>query len=144
MDKDRSIERSDGIDGIVKWGGRHSVPILLDILEEDYSPIQNEAYEALGKLKDARAALPVALRLEDARERRAAARCLDAMGGVAEEGLIVAVHSEDPKVALTAIRLLQEHGSDHCISILRKMVSGKNPQVREAAKVAIRCIRDRN
>lgn len=135
-------EQRKGIEGMAKWGGKFSVPLLLELLEQHGAP-KESIYNALGDLKDERAAVPVATKLNDFFDRSHAHNCLRRMGPAAEAGLIQVAPSNDARVCLIAIELLGECGSGKAIPTLREAQKSRNLQVREAAKLAVRKIRER-
>jgi len=137
------MERSDGIRGMVIWGGKHSVPPLIELLRKNKLSAPLELYVALIRLQDPRGAQAVAELLGDFHKHSTAAECLSRMGPVAEEALIEVAPSDDPEVSLTAIRLLGEVGTEKSHAILRQARKSRNPEVREAAQVAIQTVRER-
>ena len=137
-------DRPKAIQGLVRWGGKFSVPILLQLLEERNPFVKEEIYKALGELADERAAGPVARRLGDFFDRDHALRCLRRMGAAAEPGLIEVAPSNDAQVSLTAIQLLGDMGTTKALPTLQRALQSRNPTIREAAKTAIRRIRERN
>jgi HEAT repeat protein len=73
----------------------------------------------------------------------AAVACLRKMGPVAEDSLIKTAPSNDPKVSLTAVKLLGELGTDKSIEILSNAAKSRNPDIRDAARDAVKSIRQR-
>jgi hypothetical protein len=134
-------DRGRGIQGMAVWGGTYAVPLLLELLESDPPFIKDDLYNALGDLKDARAAGPVAARLGDFMEQKKAYDCLRRIGPAAEDALLEVAPSDDPKVCLAAIQLLGEVGTSKSLSTLRDGLRSRNTQVREAVKAAIKKIR---
>ena len=127
---------------MVRWGGKHSVPLLIKLLEEPL--LNNEVFRALGSLKDSRAAVPVAMRLTDRRDREAAYLCLQEMGAAAEDVVIEIVPNNDPQLSMAAVNLLAEIGTDKCLPMLRKAASKSlSPEIRKRAKSAIVRVRKR-
>ena len=136
-------QRRKAIRGMVVWGGTYAVPLLIELLEDDPPFIKDEVYDALGDLKDARAARPVAARLGDFLEHQKACQCLRRIGPAAEDALLEVAPSNDPNVCLAAIQLLGEVGTSKSLSTLRDALRSRNPQVKEAAKAASKRIRER-
>ena len=102
-------------------------------------------YKALGDLKDERAAAPVAARLGNFFVHDKAYSCLRRMGPVAEDAILDVAPSSNPKVCLAAIQLLSENGTQKSLRFLRSAITkSRNPDVRTAAKAAIRAIIDRS
>lgn len=135
------FERADAVKGLVHWGGKFCVPILLDMLDEEHSSEKTEVYKALGELGDVRAAAPVASRLANRSEHDMAYRCLKKMGAIAEDAVIDMVLSPDPKTCVSAVEILGEIGTKKSLSILR-IASGQsvNPYVRFAARRSIKSV----
>jgi hypothetical protein len=134
-------DRGKAIEGLARWGGKFSVPILLRILDEEHSWVEDAVYKALGDLKDQRAAAPVAARLGHWLQHDRAVKCLKQIGPPAEDAVLAVGPSADAKICLSAIQILGEIGSKKSLSFLRSAVAGsRNPQVKLAAKAAIKSI----
>lgn len=137
-------EQKKGVRGMVAWGGKYSVPLLLELLDSDSSRFsREEVYLALGRLQDERAARPVAAKLEDFFDRKEAYACLQKMGQVAEDALIEIAPSNDADVCLAAVKLLGEIGTEKSYPILRKALKSNNNQVSQAARLSIHRIKQR-
>jgi hypothetical protein len=137
------FEHAKGVQGMARWGGKSTVPTLLALLSNDDHFLHNEIYDALGKLKDPRAATPVAMRLGNFFESGKARQCLHEMGEMAEDAVIVVAASPDPKACLAAVQLLGEIGTKKSMSILRKGLRSGNAQVRLAARASLDLVRGR-
>ena len=137
------FDHAKGVRGLARWGGKHSVPILLALLSNDDHFLHDEIYNALGKLKDPRAAAPVAMKLGDFFESGKARQCLREMGEMAEDAVIAIAGSADPRACLAAVQLLGEIGTKKSMLVLRKGLRSGNPQVRLAAKVSLDQVRSR-
>ncbi len=136
-------ERRKGIQGMVVWGGQFAVPLLLELLADDPAFLKDELYDALGELKDARAAGPMAAKLGNFLEHRKAYDCLRRIGPAAEDALLEVAPSNDPKVCLAAIELLGEVGTAKSYPTLREGLRSRNPEVKAAVKLALQKIRQR-
>ena len=68
---------------------------------------------------------------------------LRTMGTVAEAPLLTVAPAADADVALAAVALLAECGTEASYPLLRKAMRSRNPQVRETAKQSLARIRDR-
>jgi len=139
----RGQDREKGIKGMVVWGGKHSVPFLLDLLDEPHSFVAEHVFRALGELKDERAGTRVAAKLGDFFLHQHAVSCLRRMGPAAEPALLQVAPSNDRKKCLAAIQLLGDVGTEKSLATLRTAVQSRNVEVRAAAKLAIQQIRQR-
>jgi hypothetical protein len=133
-------DKKKAVKGLVIWGGKFSVPILLKMLDDVHGSDQEEIIKALGDLKDPQAAVALTARLGDFFTHDAAYAALKQIGSAAEEALLAAAPSDDPKICLSAINLLGEVGADKSFPLLRQAQSSKNPEVRSAAKDAMKKI----
>ena len=119
------------------------MPLLLELLEDDPAFIKDDLYSALGELKDGRAAGPMAARLGNFFEHQKAYQCLRRIGPAAEDALLEVAPSNDPNVCLAAIQLLGEVGTAKSYAILREGLRSRNPDVKAAAKLALKKVRER-
>jgi HEAT repeats len=136
-------QQQKAVRGLVVWGGKFSVPILLKLLNDSNPILQRDVIKALADLQDPRAAAPIAALLDNFHLKDAARRALEDMGGSAEDGLIEAARPDNPDTYLTIITLLGEVGADKSLKILRATQNSRNSQVRVAGKTAIQQITDR-
>ena len=136
-------ERQKGIQGMAVWGGQFAVPLLLELLEDDPHFIEDDLYDALGDLQDARAAGPIAARLGNFFEHQKAYQCLRRIGPAAEDALLEVAPSNDPKICLAAVQLLGEVGTAKSYPILREGLRSRNADVKAAAKLALKKVRER-
>jgi hypothetical protein len=137
---DNHFDKVKAIKGLTIWGGKYSVPILLKMLDEAHRTDQEEIIKALGDLKDPQAADALAARLGDFFTHESAYSALKQMGGGAEDALIAAGPSDNPKICLSAIELLGETGTEKSFPMLREAQTSRNVEVRNAAKAAMKKI----
>ena len=137
-------DKNAAIQGLVIWGGKYSVPVLIDLLEREQLKVPAELFDGLATLKDPRGAEAVSRQLGNFFNHDAAVRALRKMGATAEETLIKAAPSNDARVSLSAIELLGEVGTENSLELLAKAAKSRNPEVREAAKLATKSIRERS
>ena len=130
--------------GLVIWGGKYSVPILIELLEKDKHGHSEEVFDALAQLKDPQGAEAVARRLGDFFSHDKAVNCLRRMGSAAEPALIKAAPSNDADVSLAAVQLLGEIGGEASNKVLQQASTARNQQVKLAAREAMRRIRERH
>jgi dienelactone hydrolase len=132
------VPRSKTIRGLATWSGKQSMPILLGMLEQRRA--DRDILDFLAEHPDPVAATAVAKLLND----QLARHCLRRMGPVAEDAVIGRVPSEDERVYLAAVELLGDIGTEKSLKVLRKAVfESRNPQVKAAAKTAVRRITER-
>ena len=136
-DKDKAVQ------GLVIWGGKYSVPILIELLEKDKHGHSEEVFDALAQLKDPQGAEAVTRRLGDFFSHDKAVNCLRRMGSAAEPALIKAAPSNDADVSLAAVQLLGEVGGEASNKVLQQASTARNQQVKLAAREALRRIRER-
>ena len=113
------------------------------MLGRDHIFLHEEVLQALGPLQDKRAAIPVANLLGDFRDHDNAVECLRQMGVAAEDGLLKVVHSSNAKICLAAIELMGDSCTSQCLPALRDGLRSRNPEVRDAAREAMRKIQQR-
>jgi hypothetical protein len=139
-ESDDHFSKEKAIKGLVIWGGKFSVPILLKMLDGSDRMNQKEIIQALGELGDPQAAEAVAARLGDFFTHETAYNALKQMGAAAEDALIAVGPSNNPKICLAAINLLGDAGTDKSFPFLREAQTSRNVEVRNAAKAAMRKI----
>jgi hypothetical protein len=137
------LHQKDAIRGLVIWGGKYSVPVLIELMEKDGQHPPDELFTALGQLKDPRGAEAVARHLGNFFNHDAAVASLRRMGPAAEDVLINVAPSNDAKASLAAVQLLGDVGGDKSIQILQRASQARNPDIKQAARDAIKRIRDR-
>jgi HEAT repeat protein len=136
---DPTFERESVVQGLAKWAGRYSVPILLEMLNKGDPLDQEPEIRALAAIKDARAAPALVARLSASSfEIRSAARvALLEMGCDAEDALLAAGDSEDPETRAAALTLLGDIGTEKSLDLLRRMLASHDPDVRSTAVAAM-------
>lgn len=139
---ERGSFQGNAIKAIAVWHDEESVSVLINMIGAR-GFVASELYSVLGKLKDPRAALPVAQKLGDFFDHDHAFNCLREMGPVAEDALIAAAPSNNAKVSIAALTLLAQFGTEKSIPILGKAQRSANPQVRELAKQGLKQVRER-
>jgi HEAT repeat protein len=136
-------DQGKAVRGFALWGGKDGVPTLLSLLDDKDHFLHEALFQALGSLQDERAAVPVAMLLDDFFDHDKAYKCLQRMGMAAEAGLLKVVYSSDPKVCLAAVELMADAGTAKSLPALQTALRSRNMSVRQAAKEAIRRIRER-
>lgn len=133
----------DAINGLALWGGKYSVPLLIELLERERTRVPDAVYDALAKYPTPESAEALARKLGDFFAHDNAVRALRRMGPAAEPALLQAAPSRDPKVSVAAVQLLGDVGTEKSIELLRKASSSRNVDVRDLAKASLKKIRER-
>jgi hypothetical protein len=137
---DDHFNKKKAVQGLVVWGGKFAVPILVKMLDEARGFDEEEILKALGDLKDPQAAEALTARLGNFSTHRESYSALKQMGGSAEDALIAVAPSDNSDVCLAAINLLGDCGTEKSLPTLREASASQNVDVRNAAKAAIRKI----
>ncbi len=120
--------RQNIVKAIGAWGNKDAVPILLDAMRD--KDTRRAAMKALGRIKDERAAEPLAERLEDFFDRHDAAEALKQMGPVAEKAVLARLNHHDWQVRQPVCEILQVIGTKQSIPALEKVAADNNQQTR--------------
>lgn len=138
------IDVKAGIEGIVKWGGKHSVPMLVELLgRAGIAPAEQQLYDGLAKYPTPEGAEVVAGRLGHFMDRQKAMACLSKMGSVAEPAVIQVAPVDDLEINIFALEFLKTHGTKKCVGILRRAEKSSNEQIKSAAKAALQEVQAR-
>jgi hypothetical protein len=132
------------VQGLVLYGGKFSIPILIDLLEREQLRAPHAVFDGLAEFQDPKAAEAVGRQLGDFFNHDAAVAALRKMGPVAEDVLIKSAPSNDAKVSLAAVKLLGDVGTPRSLNVLGKALRSKNPLIEAAAKQAAKDVRDRS
>ncbi len=134
----------DALQAFVVWGGKYSVPILLEILENNRRHGgSRQVFDALAKYPTPESATAVAQSVGNFFSNDQACRCLVKMGSAAEDAVMEIAPSNDAKVSLAAVVVLGKIGTEKSLPLLRKATRSSNASVRQAATIAIKKIRAR-
>jgi hypothetical protein len=115
--------RDTALDAVKVWGSPENTQTLLQLLGDGQAGGKGRdvrIMEALGALKDPKAAAALAQGLTHDRERRAAGQALTTMGPVAEEAILPFLRVEDREARCAACRILAEIGTDKSLQPLRE------------------------
>jgi hypothetical protein len=134
---DRSYEHGKAVEGLVKWAGTFSVPILLNMLEKRHPLDEKQVIATLAELKDGRAAPALVARLQDSSVGQIAHDGLVAMGSDAEDALLAVAGSDDAEICLTALTLLGDVDTTKSIGLMRRAEESRNRTVRLTAMAAV-------
>jgi len=118
--------RKFAVEALGVWATKDNVPILLKAMKE--KEMRGDAMKALGRLKDERAAEPIAERLDEFFDRHDAEEALKQMGPIAEKAVLARLHHHDWQVRMTVCDILGVIGTPRSIPPLEKVVeAGKDP-----------------
>lgn len=136
------------IEALGVWGNQDAVPILLRAMNDKET--RGDAMKALGRLKDARAAEPIAARLGEFFDRHDAEEALKAMGPIAEKAVLARLNHHEWGVRISVCDILAAIGTKQSLPALEKVAaagkdirSGQNHIVGMKAQEAITAIKAR-
>lgn len=134
-------DADEALQPLVVWGGKYSVPILAQLLENEmlFSK-HDDIIRLLGKYPSNEGAKAVAKFVGELGEHRLACETLLAMGSVAEEAVMEIAPSDDPEISLAAVYILGEIGSEKSLPLLRQGRSSTNRDVKRASSEAAKKI----
>jgi HEAT repeat protein len=112
-------------------------------MEESALLVKLAAIDALGNLKDERAAEPLAKLVTEPGPRVQAVKALQSLGSKAEAAEIALLAHAEPEVRLEACRLLKNAGTDASLAALQTAAQDDNKSVAQAAKDAMAAIANR-
>jgi HEAT repeat protein len=140
--------REEALKALVNWGTKDNVDTLLPLVQTGdlgSGNVRKLAIQALGNIKDDRAAPAVAARMTDFFDRETAAAALENMGPGAEKPVLQVLNtSNDAGVRLLACRVLKTVGTKDSLDGLKLHVNrDQNPEVRAAAAMAYTAIKGR-
>jgi hypothetical protein len=120
-----------------QWGAKDSVPMLLPYIADPDFGTRHVTMEEMAKLKDLRAAEPVAARLPEQIDRGRAAITLRALGPGAEKAVLKYITHTDLFVRCEVCRILKDIGTQQSIPALKTAARDPNGLVQNAAKEAL-------
>jgi HEAT repeat protein len=138
-------EVDEAVVGLVKWGGKYSAPILIEMLKEHRARPSNLHIQAIASFPDVATADVLAEQLDVVFDetRAQAAAGLRRMGPFAEDALLKVAPSNNESTSLAAIELLGELGTKKSLTLLQKAGQSRSRSVREVAAFAIEQINQR-
>lgn len=129
---------NDVIKAMAAWHTDDTVPALIPMTTDSRFGVRWQAIETLGKLKDPRAAEPIASRLEE--DGIKAEPALRTLGPAAEPTLIGLLKNPDPHVRSKACRILADIGGKETLKFMSKARPDADFGVRVAAQQAMQAI----
>jgi HEAT repeat protein len=141
-DKDRNIPRPTAT-AVGAWAGKDNVPALIAALNARDDGVRHPLIDALGRLKDERAAGPLADRLQGNfnKDRAKASDALVAIGPPAEKAVLKKLTERDLGTRTEVCRILKMIGTQESIAPLEKAKADK--KLTAAADEAIQAIKER-
>jgi hypothetical protein len=127
------FQAAKAVQGLVIWGGKYSVPILVEVMEKDTRGMLEEVYGALVELKDPKGAAALTEQLVNSSKREKVSDAIKQMGEVGEDALINAISSNNSDVAIEAVKLLGKIGTQRCLALLTTASDSPNDDIRGAA-----------
>jgi S1-C subfamily serine protease len=141
-DKDQ-FRRKQAVDAMGTWAKPETIPVLIRCLDESALLVKLAAIDALGRLKDQRAAEPLAKLLAEPGPRVQAAKALKLLGEKAESAVVGLLKHADPDVRREACRLLKDIGTSSSLTDLQTACSDEDRTVATLAKEAVTAISNR-
>jgi S1-C subfamily serine protease/serine/threonine protein kinase len=132
-----TFKRKQAVDILGTWAGPESIPALIRCLDESALLVKLAAIDALGKLKDERAAEPLARLMAEPGPRVQAVKALQLLGAKAETAVAALLTHPEPEVRQEACRLLKDAGTANSLKSLELLRDDANKAVANAAKDAI-------
>ena len=126
---------------MAKWRNDDTVPALIKKLEHPAHGVRWKAAEILGKLGDARAAVPLTEHLKE--DGIAVEPALRGLGAAAEPALIGLLSNSDPELRRGACDLLREIGGKAALEAMMSLPADRDMLVQMKARSAMKSIRDR-
>ena len=141
-DKDQ-FRRKQAVDSLATWAKSETVPLLIKVLDEPALLVKLAAIDALGKLKDERAAEPLAKLVQEPGPRVQAINALRSLGKIAEKAVAGLLMHAEAEVRREGCRLLQEIGTAASLPALQGATNDMDKAVGAAAKMAVEAIEKR-
>jgi hypothetical protein len=137
-------DRGKAIRGLIHYGGKFSIPILIQILNREEMVAPPELFKGFEQYPDEKGAAAVAKQVNNFFNSKEALRTLTRMGSAAEDALIAVAPSDDPEVSLAAVSALGDVGTKKSLPLLSKAAKSSNLEVSSAAKEASKAIIERS
>jgi serine/threonine protein kinase len=125
------------------WGSTNDTPLLIPCLDDSQMSVRWAAMNSLGTLKDSRAAVPLARRVQDETDSMIAARAIQSLGSPAEDAVLPLLKDQNKQVRGEACQILQEIGTRKSIDALTPLAADSDAIVSMMARTAVLEIRSR-
>lgn len=132
--------RKFALEALGVWATKDDVPILLKAMKD--KDTRGDAMKALGRLKDERAAEPIAERLEEMSDMHAATEALKLMGPIAEKAVLARLNHHEVLVRWAVCEILEVIGTKQSLPALEK-TEANDFSAKLQARKAIEAIRRR-
>jgi HEAT repeat protein len=121
---------------LARWAGKDDAPLLLKMLDEPSGSLRHAVVEALGRLKEPKAAAPIARMLPDFFQRDLTSRALAAIGPPAEKEVVKYYFDNDLSTREEARKLLAGYGTQNGVILTQAVVELRgSDQLRRQAVV---------
>ncbi len=130
--------RQNAAKALSVWGGKDSVEPLIKQLDDSAFPARWAAIEALGHLKDARAAEPLAKLVADRKDAHQASNSLKALGPDAEDAVLKLLEQGKTDQRRDACQILKVIATKKSAAALEKAASDADGLVSMFAKDALK------
>jgi predicted Zn finger-like uncharacterized protein len=131
------IPRREAVHALGTWCTAADVPYLIRLLDDRDGGVQEEAIFALGKMKDVRAADPLASCVSNGSHREQAADALMEIGAAAEPVVLKLLQGHDDGVRTEAIKILKRIGTAASHPALVELANDDNQGIAKAARDAL-------
>lgn len=138
LKSDDQFARQNAAKGLAVWGGKDSVEPLIKQLDDSAFGARWAAIEALGHLKDARAAEPLAKLVADRKEHYQAANALKALGSDAEDAVLKLLEQGKAEPRRDACQILKTIATKKSAPALEKAASDADLLTARYAKEALK------
>jgi HEAT repeat protein len=133
----------NGLRAIEKWYTADNVPALVKMLDDDRSRDRHRVMALLGKIKDVRAAAPMAARLPVGADRRSAADALIVLGPVGKPAVEKYSTHPDQAVRREVERILGSYGADTSgLKLAQVLADLASPEARRRTDAARKLAND--
>jgi HEAT repeat protein len=133
---DRQV-RDHAAKALAIWATKENVPALIRALESDSGAVKQSAMDTLAKLKDERAAAPLAKHMANFFDRGNASRALQALGPVAEGEVVKYAFDADGGTQGEARKILESYKTKESVYITQALVDLKRNDNNRRLNVAI-------
>jgi hypothetical protein len=113
--------RSTAVEGMVKWGGRFSAPLLVQLLDDKEDFVRQTSYQQLAIVKDPSALETVVKRYAADESNNQAGDCLESCGADAEPAVLKYLPDADQPGIKRLLEYLDRHGTAKSIEPLRSL-----------------------
>lgn len=131
---DRDV-RDQAAKVLAKWATKDNVPALVRCLSSDSREVKNAATDALVRLKDERAAEPLAKRLTEHFERESVRKALEDLGPIAEKAVLKYYNHSDHWAREAARKIVAEYGTKDDVILTQSVddLTAKDKNTRKGA-----------